>query len=608
MSFEAYSVAIKLRLVDSVSSGLIGMAAQFGAFNRHVNASQAGLLTLENRLQRIKMLGLVGGAALGLGGAALFSLKGPLEEAKQWAQESARFASLGFGAKVNADAQQFALGMQTYGTSARENLTLVSDAMAVFKDLGHAKMAAPILADMKFANEAVFGAGGKSNESKFMDMLKVIEFRGGLSSSKEFETQANFVQKVITGSRGRVDASQLLQALKTGGVALSRLGNEQFYLGSEPLIQEFGGARFGTASMSIYQNLVQARGTLTAQRELFRLGALNPKMIEFNQLGQLKKALPGAFLGSKILEEEGDLALLEKFLLPLFKNKGITKDEDIIREFGMILGNRTGSGLMSRIYQQRATIAMQAEANRSAQDISQLKKTAETTPEGATLHLTAKYRDLLRELGIAVLPIFVKAVHGLSAVLTSAVHFAREFPTLTKALVIAFAGLAALMVAGGAAMLIVAGFKALGLALLLSKGAGLGSMLMEAAGGIGALSMQLAKAGIGKIAAVSAAGFAGYEIGKFLNSLGPGGDLGGFLGGKLYEALHPYDPNAKRPNVVAGKGGQGLTVHTSVNLDGQKIATAVSKVQAKEANRPQTGISSFDQTQGLIPAGGGFAF
>lgn len=178
---------------------------------------------------------------MGVGSLLLF--KGPLEEAKKFQTELTRFASLGFGDKVNREAEKFAVGMKTFGTSARDNMMLVSDAMAVFKDLHHAEIAAPILAKMKFANEAVFGEGGRSNESKFMDMLKVIEFRRGLSSSAEFETQANFVQKVIAGSRNRVDATQLLNALKTGGVALSGRSNESFYLGAEPLIQEFGGSR-----------------------------------------------------------------------------------------------------------------------------------------------------------------------------------------------------------------------------------------------------------------------------------------------------------------------------------------------------------------------------
>ena len=55
MSFEAYSVAIRLKLLDGVSAGLIGLASHFSAFNKHVNGTQAGLTKLEGQLQRIKI-------------------------------------------------------------------------------------------------------------------------------------------------------------------------------------------------------------------------------------------------------------------------------------------------------------------------------------------------------------------------------------------------------------------------------------------------------------------------------------------------------------------------------------------------------------------------
>jgi len=237
MSFEAYSVAVRLKLIDGVSGGLMALAGQFSALNRQAQSTHGHLSDIEKQLSRLKTMGFVGGAMAGAGAFGLSLFKAPIEEAKQFQTEVARFASLGFGDRVNSEAVKFATGMKTFGTSARENMTLVSDAMAVFKDLHHAELAAPIMARMKFANQAVFGEGGKANESKFMDMLKVIEFRRGLSSPAEFETQANFVQKVIAGSRNRVDATQLLAALKTGGVALSGRSNEAFYLGSEPLIQ-----------------------------------------------------------------------------------------------------------------------------------------------------------------------------------------------------------------------------------------------------------------------------------------------------------------------------------------------------------------------------------
>lgn len=602
MSFEAYSVAVRLKLIDGVSTGLVAMAGQFSALNNQAQGFRGHLTDVEQRLTRLKTMGLIGGAAVTVGGLGLSLFSAPIEEAKKFQTEVARFASLGFGDKVTRDAEKFAVGMKTYGTSALENMTLVSDAMAVFKDLHHSEMAAPIMARMRFANQAVFGDGGKPNESKFMDMLKVIEFRRGLSSPAEFETQANFVQKVISGSRNRVDASQLLAALKTGGVALSQLSNQAFYLGSEPLIQEFGGQRYGTGMMSIYQNLVQGRTTSSAAAELARLGLLDPKGVELNSLGGIKKFKAGSFLGSEVLEKEGLLALLNKVLLPAFAAKGITGEEAVIRELGLILTNRTGSSLSARAYQQRGTLAMQIAANASAQDINQLDASARNTLAGKEVELHAKWRDVLRELGTAVLPIAIKAVQGLTGVVTGIVAFAREFPALTKALTVGFGVLAGIVAVGGVLTLATAGFKALGLALLVSKGAGMGSALLEVAGGLGAVGGVLGKMGL-----VGAAGAAGYLGAKALGA----DKLGEWIGGKVYDMTH-WDSGASRfgtpmyseSNWIAGAKSLSGGAPMVVNMDGRKVGEIVSGHQAKAANRPQAGGAGFDGRLALTPAGG----
>lgn len=587
MSFEAYKIAVKLSLVNNVSSGLVTLAGQFQALNKHIGSTTSQLSQLEQKMLAIKRMGLIGGAAAAAGGFGLSLFRGPLEEAKQFQTEITRFASLGFGDKVNREAEKFATGMNTFGTSARDNMMLVSDAMAVFKDLHHAELAAPIMAKMRFGNEAIFGEGGKSNESKFMDMLKVIEFRRGLSSPQEFETQANFVQKVIAGSRNRVDATQLLQALKTGGVALSGRSNEAFYLGSEPLIQEFGGSRYGTAAMSIYQNLVQARGTITAQQELYRLGLLDKSKVQFNSMGMLKKALPGAFKGSSILENEGELALLEKVLLPTFAKNGITGEENIIRELGMILGNRTASGLMSRIYQQRATLHMQSEANRSAMNIDELDAAGRKTLAGQEIELQAKWRDVLRELGVTILPIAIKGVQRLTSILKSAISFAREFPTLTKGLTLAFGVLAGIVATGGTLMLATAGFKALGLALTVGGGgAGIGAMLM----------------GLAKVAGVLGVGVAAYQGATWLGA----DKLGEWIGGKLADWFvdDPMKPSANhvRP---ASKASSSQGGH--VYLDGRKVGEVVSYHQGNAASKPFAGTTAFDFTMMPPPSPMGYS-
>jgi hypothetical protein len=597
--FEAYKVAVKLSLVNEVSAGLVALAGQFQTLNKHVGATTAGITELERRLGNLKRLGLVGGALLGVGSLGLAALKGPLDEARKFQSEMAKFASLGFGDKINADAEKFAMGMKTVGTSARENLQLLSDSMAVFKNLEHAQFAAPLMARMKFANEAVFGADkGGANERKFMDMLKVIEFRGGLSSEKEFGTQADYVQKVISGSRNRVDAGQLLAALKTGGVALSQRSNEHFYLGSEPLIQEFGGQRYGTGAMSIYQNLVQSRGTITAQQELYRLGLLDPSKVSFNKLGQLKKALPGSFKGSGILEKEGELALLEKVLLPAFASKGITGDEGIIRELGMILGNRTGSSLMSRIYQQRSTIHMQSEANRNAMGIEALGRKAEGTLDGQMINLHAKWADLMKELGTIILPAAIRGVQGLISVVTTFRDMAREFPVITKAVVGVGAALSALAVAGGALMLMKAGVGALALAFGSAGAAGAGAGLI---GTLTAASIAVGTLGVGLAAIVGL--LTGTAIKNWLDrvaSKSAGHETS--FGGDLYDRLHGdatisgKSAAAKRDFVQPGYKRPYEEKNGNIYIDGRKVGEIVSKHQAKAMSSPATGTRVFDGT------------
>lgn len=598
--FDAYKVAVKLSLVNGVSSGLAALALEFKALNQHVNTTQHSVTMLEKKMKEIKTMGMVGGAMAMAGGFGLSLFSAPLEEAKKFQTEVAKFSSLGFGDNINRQAVSFANGMQTIGTSARDNMAIVGDAMAVFKDLHESEMAAPWMAKMKFANEAIYGAGGGDRDKKLMDMMKVAEFRGGTKSPEEFARQVNFAQQAISGSRNRVDASSMLQALKTGGVALSQRSNQAFYLGAEPLIQEFGGNRYGTAAMSIYQNLVQSRGTITAQQELFRLGLLDPSMVQFNKLGALKKALPGSFKGSSTLENEGELALLEKVLLPAFAAKGITSDEGIIRELGMILGNRTASSLMARIYQQRSKLHMQTDANLHAENLDQASSRAAGTLAGKELDMHAKWATALKELGTTILPTATKAVEGLTSVLKGVINFAREFPTVTKGLVIAFGILSGMVATGGVVLMATAAFKALGLAMAFnSVGGAMGiartaTSLITLSGGIAAI------VGAASVYAGYKAGGAGVEW--WNKKLAPSGydGLADWWVDKGGNGKHTSAFIAAQKKMNGGGNGD-------IYMDGKKVGEIVSGHQAKSATKPFNGQSAFDMSMSPLPAGMRFA-
>jgi hypothetical protein len=501
--------------------------------------------------------------------------------------EAAKFGSLGFGTAVNSEAMKFASGLNTIGTSARENMAIVGDAMAVFKDLHEAKMVTPLMAKMKFANEVMFGAGGGDRDKKLMDMMKVVEFRGGTRSPEEFARQANFAQQAITGSRNRVDPSAMLQAQKTGGAALSRRSNEAFYLGAEPLMQEFGGSRYGTAAMSIYQNLVQSRGAITAQQELYRLGLLDKSKVQFNSLGKLKRALPGAFFGSDILEKEGELALLKKVLLPAFNRAGITSEEGVIRELGMIMGNRTGSGLMSRIYQQMDKLEMQTRANYHAENLDQSSARAAGTLDGKYIELHAKWNTLMKELGTTILPVACYAVSGLTTVLKGAIEFAKEFPTVTAGLVGAFGALSLALAGGGVALGLTACAK--GLMLVLPG--------LSGAAGFSGLTLSLAGPG-GLIMAAGASVIAIKALADAMAKSAPVTRQGEIEHAKRHGLGAPISTMSISA-VPIRRWEAPIQVHTQINLDGHKVASVVSKHQERAMSQPQSGVTFADSLMHL---------
>ena len=220
--------------------------------------------------------------------------------------------------------------MKTYGTSMNDNLGLMLDATTAFADVHHAEMVMPAMAKMKFANKAMFGEEqGGDNERKFMDMLKVIEARNGLSSKEEFTKQADMVQRVITATGGRVDSTQWLDFVKRGGIAAKGLSSEAMYYQLEPIVQIMGGASAGVATMSAYQNLYQGRTTKRAAQNLQRFGLIGDESkVKHDKAGQVSFLDPGALKGSDLFRTN-QFEWMEKVLLPALAAKGVTSEDQV---------------------------------------------------------------------------------------------------------------------------------------------------------------------------------------------------------------------------------------------------------------------------------------
>ncbi|MDR6579966.1 hypothetical protein [Pseudomonas extremaustralis] len=435
---------------------------------------------LNAKLASIGKQGAIG-AAMFAGGLGLASmLKGPLDEAKKFQNETERFRSLGLGDKVTADAVKFASGMNTYGTSIRENLGLLRDAQTVFGDFHEAQMVTPLLAKMKFANAALYGdEGGAMKDKAFMDMLKVIELRGGLASEQAFYKQANMVQQVQTATGGRVGANEFLNFIKTGGVAAKGIKDENFYYGMEPLIQEMGGQRVGTGLMSAYQNLVQGRTTQRAANELMRIGMLDPKMVDYDKIGNIKQVKPGAVKGGDLMIAD-PMKWMQTVMLPAFASKGITGRQDVLNEIGAIFTNRTASQLYSTMYTQQIAMAKNYKLNSGAAGIDELEKNAKNTLTGKEIELGKKWLDLQLKLGDVILPLAIRAVDGLNNAIKNLTVWIDANPGKVKALTYAFMGLSAFLITGGLINMVIAagrGFFLLGQAMMFLGGRALAPLI-----------------------------------------------------------------------------------------------------------------------------------
>ncbi|WP_176049029.1 hypothetical protein [Burkholderia sp. BCC1644] len=409
------------------------------------------------------MQGVAGGMAIGgyaarsTGMRVLGGLGGTLDEAKKMTNERARITALGLGDQATQDAEKYVRAMNMMGVSTSDNMTLMRDALSIFADEHHAQMVMPTLAKMKFANEALFGAeDAHANEEKFMNMLKVIELRGGTKDEATFKNEANMVQKVLSATGGRVGGDEWRNFIQTGGVAAKQMRQDAFYYQMEPLIQEMGGHGVGTGLMSAYSNVYQGKTTVRAAQEMMNLGLVDKKNVEYNKIGMIKRIKPGALLGGDLFKAS-PLEWLEKVLLPQMAKKGITDPDKVKDMISTIFTNRTAANLFSTMYMQRDQIHKNEKLNRGAYGIDDAAKLAALQTQGKENDLLAKGRDLRREIGERIAPLYNAALDKTREILGGLIALIQRHGAAAKIILSVLAAFAALLVVMGTFTIVLAG-------------------------------------------------------------------------------------------------------------------------------------------------------
>ncbi len=599
MSFEAYSVAVSLRLVDQVSSGLIGIAGHFKVLEGTVGKTQAQILALEASWKKIKTTALIGGAAMAAGIGGLELLAGPIKAVREYELAFTKFKTLNLGDAINAQADKFARGSNLMNVSATELMGTLSESVGLFGSYAEAQKHAGQLAQLGIANSAVFG--GKisgMDEGAIRGLMKFLDRRGALSGDEAtYQKGLSIAERLVTGSGGFIQFKDLAAFSQMGGTAFRALSDEGL-MNMSLLMQEQGGSKAATALMSGYQNLVAGRTPVKTLYALQDMGLATLGQVTHGTVGgKTSTSVVMKSLKDSDLYQSNPTEWYRKTFLGALAEHGITDTPTILKMTNDLLSNRTASNQASIMDTQTLQVIRDALLTKNAMDQNQVIEQYNKDPNQRWTDLTAKYKNMLVELGEAALPLVTKALSGMLAVIRGITVFAQHFPTTTKLLVGAFAVLAGLTAAGGAIALIAAGFRGLALIPGITS---LGGALSSVAGGLGALAGKLGGVGglLGKAGLIGAAGLAGYELGSWLNDKFK-------LDEKIGAALSPtYDPNKQAPSrfVTQPKPDSQVRVHTQINMDGRKVSEIVSGHIADGMGNNSGGMM-YDPTLSAAPVG-----
>jgi len=592
---EAYSVAVKLNLINHVTPGLAALAAQF-------TATDAAAKKLQARLTAIKTQ-FMAGAGLFVTGAVMAA---PI------------VYSIGKAAELQK--QLIAVQIATRGTnsemvSMRRNIESIAS-QTIFSNVDVAKMGKLV------ATGTGLGAGDVSRllpaYAKFADvqyLMKGTNYEQSVKDAVRLAHAANHYDPASLGSYLNLltkaslivpgGLNEVGHALKySQGMAKGALGisDENMVLLTALLNRlGFAGSRGGT-------NLIAAM-TRTIPG-VFGSGLLKGKSAEalaamgmVNAQGYSKFFKGGNFDAFAWMGGLGEYVNREMARHP----EAIAR-QLIMRNFQHafgVQGSRVASLLSTpQAMEQLRQIGVAFQGYGGVDSMQE--RFANESVQQKMINAKTNFQSLMTEIGYTLLPVVNKGLTHLNNGLKTLIAWVTDNPGKVKAMAYAFSALSASLMFGGVVNLVAAGFREVSLAV---------SCLLAARVGIPALVATLGKAGLvgavgmvewsvstlipllGKAGLVGAAGAAGWAIGNLINRLA--GIEHGELGSWLWDKTHNEDGSSR----FFSKKQPATTVHTTINLDGKRVADNVTYHQVKAMSSPRNTISRPDSSMNLAYPG-----
>ncbi|MDE9487202.1 phage tail tape measure protein [Xenorhabdus bovienii] len=491
-----------------------------------------------SRYQRAKNLrgDLLGNGAgmLASGGALLMGVKPMINEAAIYHKEMAEFRALGVGDKILGQAEKFANGLKVVGNSTADNLKVLKEAHSVLRHYDEAEMVTPTLLKLQYATRFLSMHGISEEKAQEMrdqspEVLKIAEMRNMINTTEDFKKSVNLSAQAMAASGGLVLPSDYMAMLKTGNVAAKQMSDEAFYFSMSHIIQQIGGDRTGTSLASAYQNLIMGRSTLGAAEELMSLGLLKKNTVRYGKDGHMTKMVAGSLVNQEKFQDDPFRYLMEE-IVPRIRKKHPKLDErGMETAIAKLFSNRKGADLFVTMYREHANIEKQIKAGKEAYNVDKLVDEGQKTAQGQELEMDARKRDLYKQIGDHLLPLYIRGLAKLAEMLTKIKTFFNDHPTVAKFATIAAAGLGIVLAIAGALTLALATLLGplavvrLGMSILGIKGAGSMGLLGKAFRAFGNVIMWIGRIMWANpiLAIIGLIALGAYLIWKNWDKLGP---------------------------------------------------------------------------------------
>nr|WP_308530328.1 phage tail tape measure protein [uncultured Serratia sp.] len=447
-------------LRSSISEANSALAAQEKRLDQQ--AQQQKRLTdarskYQNTMGVRNQLAGTGAGMLITGKVAIAGIKPLLAESATYNQHVERFRAQGVTEKQIQDAKGFVQTHPVIGNSQSELMKLYGEAFAITRDEHHTHDATVQLARAETAINMLGAKGLLTPEQThaFSElsyaMLKNAELRNEIQDPKQLASFINESVKAFAVTQTLVTPKDTNDFMKTGGLAAKDIGREEYFYAFSHLIQEMGGERTGNALNSARQNWVSKRIKERSKDEMDKIGLINN--VTYSKTGHVKDF---NLINQDKFNKTPFKYLMEEVVPRIEKKYPGISEEGIQLKISDLFSNRTASDLFATMYNQRENIKKQMTAGTKVQDIDTIINQGQTQAPGQELILEAKKKDLYKQLGESILPLYIKGLTLVNKALTSISGFVDKHPQLAKNLIVTATGMALMATASGALMLAIA--------------------------------------------------------------------------------------------------------------------------------------------------------